>query len=99
MPPRVWDRNDKISGYGLKVSPFPHPRHDWLNDSCARCKKNKTKTGPACKFGMSARVTPTHLPIRAFMADGDQRNACSALPRGRRWCYTERERHKKLRIA
>jgi len=34
LRPRLWIRNGNLKSYGLKVNPWPHPRHDWLTDFC-----------------------------------------------------------------
>lgn len=36
LRPRLWIRNGNLKSYGLKVNPYPHPRHDWLTDFCER---------------------------------------------------------------
>lgn len=35
--PRIWcPPGGQLHDYGLKVAPWPHPRHDWLAAMCAR---------------------------------------------------------------
>lgn len=36
LKPRLWVRNGNLKSYGLKVNPYPHPRHAWLSDFCER---------------------------------------------------------------
>jgi hypothetical protein len=35
LKPRLWCRAEgRLHSYGLKINPFPHPRHDWATDFC-----------------------------------------------------------------
>lgn len=37
LKPRLWCRSaGKLHSYGLKLNPFPHPRHPWATDFCKR---------------------------------------------------------------